>query len=87
MVGASFGLQSFTQTRYDLQDKKIKQASSYYIHCTCSHRRRYILHSCLEKRPSDSTSRRKSLTYERSTMCVCRFSTVSGGSSQMLYRN
>ncbi|KAG9313295.1 cytochrome c oxidase assembly protein COX16-domain-containing protein [Chiua virens] len=29
MVGASFGLQSFTQTRYDLQDKKIRQASSY----------------------------------------------------------
>ena len=27
IVGASFGLQSFTQTRYDLQDKKIKQAS------------------------------------------------------------
>ena len=31
MVGASFGLQSFTQTRYDLQDKKIRQASSYYV--------------------------------------------------------
>ncbi|KAI9567232.1 cytochrome c oxidase assembly protein COX16-domain-containing protein [Boletus coccyginus] len=27
MVGASFGLQSFTQTRYDLQDKKIRQLS------------------------------------------------------------
>lgn len=24
MVGASFGLQSFTQTRYELQDKKIR---------------------------------------------------------------
>ncbi|KAF8416011.1 cytochrome c oxidase assembly protein COX16-domain-containing protein [Boletus edulis BED1] len=27
MVGASFGLQSFTQIRYDLHDKKIKQLS------------------------------------------------------------
>ncbi|KAG8218014.1 cytochrome c oxidase assembly protein COX16-domain-containing protein [Butyriboletus roseoflavus] len=27
MVGASFGLQSFTQIRYDLQDKRIKQLS------------------------------------------------------------
>lgn len=34
MVGASFGLQSFTQTRYDLQDKKIKQASLCCTHHT-----------------------------------------------------
>ncbi|KII88328.1 hypothetical protein PLICRDRAFT_41497 [Plicaturopsis crispa FD-325 SS-3] len=27
IVGASFAMQSFTQTRYDLQDKKIKQVS------------------------------------------------------------
>ncbi|KAG6371936.1 cytochrome c oxidase assembly protein COX16-domain-containing protein [Boletus reticuloceps] len=31
MVGASFGLQAFTQIRYDLHDKKIKQASSYHL--------------------------------------------------------
>lgn len=86
MVGASFGLQSFTQTRYDLQDKKIRQASLHYIHHTPSHRRRYILYSCLKKRPLDLTSRRRNLTFEKSIMCVCRFST-SEGSSQMLYRN
>ena len=34
MVGASLGLQSFTQTRYDLQAKKIRQASSWFIHFT-----------------------------------------------------
>ncbi|KAL4067993.1 cytochrome c oxidase assembly protein COX16-domain-containing protein [Scleroderma yunnanense] len=28
VVGASFGLQAFTQTRYDLQDHKIKQISN-----------------------------------------------------------
>ncbi|KAH7908521.1 cytochrome c oxidase assembly protein COX16-domain-containing protein [Hygrophoropsis aurantiaca] len=28
IVGASFGLQSFTQTRYDLQDQKVKQFSN-----------------------------------------------------------
>ncbi|KAG6327637.1 hypothetical protein ID866_11452 [Astraeus odoratus] len=28
IVGASFGLQTFTQTRYDLQDQKTKQVSS-----------------------------------------------------------
>ncbi|KAH7922179.1 hypothetical protein BV22DRAFT_1070964 [Leucogyrophana mollusca] len=28
IVGASYGLQSFTQTRYDLQDQKVKQVSS-----------------------------------------------------------
>ncbi|KIJ59734.1 hypothetical protein HYDPIDRAFT_100140 [Hydnomerulius pinastri MD-312] len=27
IVGASFGLQTFTQTRYDLQEKKVKQVS------------------------------------------------------------
>ncbi|EGN95816.1 hypothetical protein SERLA73DRAFT_38982, partial [Serpula lacrymans var. lacrymans S7.3] len=27
IVGASFGLQSFTQTRYDLQDQKVKQVT------------------------------------------------------------
>ncbi|KAH7889206.1 cytochrome c oxidase assembly protein COX16-domain-containing protein [Phlebopus sp. FC_14] len=27
IVGASFGLQSFTQTRYDLHDQKVKQVS------------------------------------------------------------
>ncbi|KAI6045794.1 cytochrome c oxidase assembly protein COX16-domain-containing protein [Pisolithus marmoratus] len=27
IVGASFGMQAFTQTRYDLQDRKIKQIS------------------------------------------------------------
>ncbi|KAF8426813.1 hypothetical protein L210DRAFT_3420558 [Boletus edulis BED1] len=29
MVGASLGLQAFTQIWYDLHDKKFKQASSY----------------------------------------------------------
>ncbi|KAG1827602.1 cytochrome c oxidase assembly protein COX16-domain-containing protein [Suillus subaureus] len=28
IVGASFGLQTFTQTRYDLQDQKVKQISN-----------------------------------------------------------
>ncbi|KAG2135213.1 cytochrome c oxidase assembly protein COX16-domain-containing protein [Suillus bovinus] len=28
VVGASFGLQTFTQTRYDLQDHKVKQMSN-----------------------------------------------------------
>ncbi|KAG1788281.1 cytochrome c oxidase assembly protein COX16-domain-containing protein [Suillus variegatus] len=28
IIGASFGLQTFTQTRYDLQDQKVKQMSS-----------------------------------------------------------
>lgn len=87
MVGASFGLQSFTQTRYDLQDKKIRQASSHYVYHTCAHRRPCILHSCLKKKLSDWTSRRKSLTSEKSIMCVCWFSTVSRGPSQMLRRN
>lgn len=28
IVGASFGLQTFTQTRYDLQDQKVKQVQA-----------------------------------------------------------
>lgn len=29
IVGASFGLESFTQTRYDLQDQKVQKVSLY----------------------------------------------------------
>lgn len=29
IVGASFGMQQFTQTRYDLQDQKVRNVSLY----------------------------------------------------------
>ena len=32
MVGASFGLQSFTQTRYDLHSQKITQVRLFHLH-------------------------------------------------------
>ena len=31
MVGASFGLQSFTQVRYDLHDEKVQNVCSFFF--------------------------------------------------------
>lgn len=69
MVGASFAMTSFTQTRYDLQSQRVKQVCTP-LHIRLEHSSNISYQSCPKKRRWVWRMTGRSLIYEKNTMYV-----------------